>query len=194
MRIAITFLNISLVAITSVQCWSPRPNETDIVADESQMIAFNCFDCYSDKVCIDDQCYCKPDFYWDGSQCQRQSCDSDFKCWKGSDIARSCQLGSCVCYDNYREDWSNGRKCVYSDTNFDIDDNTNVDVWAWLWFPVSSLQSSSGLLWDEEDWCYTPECILKCIALLSWDLNRHNRHYLSLLIFVSDISNTLFEK
>ena len=102
-------------------------NSTKSPVQKDNMVRFGCYDCYStdNKVCVDDNCYCKPNYYWDAyrSTCSYKRCNYDTDCYYSQDIMRHCSFGTCVCDSNYSEDWGNGRKCTYN----------GIGVWAWAW-------------------------------------------------------------
>lgn len=70
----------------------------------------------SNTVCIDNTCYCKPNYQWNNltSQCDYYTCYTDNQCFFGrsEDPMRHCSYGLCVCDDKYIEDKNNGHKCI----------------------------------------------------------------------------------
>lgn len=89
----------------------------------------NCTDCwvYNRMRCIEEKCYCAPDYVWDpfGKQCVNWICSSDGDCYQAPDTQRKCSDGKCVCRFNYVEDFANGRKCTF---------HLNVLNWVWVFF------------------------------------------------------------
>ena len=86
------------------------------------------------RLCVDGECHCAPNYKFvkREGRCVFKSCDSITDCSNTWDNMRVCRLGSCVCYgDDYKENWSNGRKCEFQYTVWN---------WSWMWvfivFPV----------------------------------------------------------
>ena len=107
-------------------------NITKSISQESY-VSYGCSGCYSynNMVCVDDSCYCKPNYYYTSRGCVYKSCTTNSECYQTQDIDRHCDsFGSCVCDTGYYEDWNNGRKCTDDNYTYTY---THVDTWAWAW-------------------------------------------------------------
>ena len=84
-------------------------------------------DAYNIMVCIDDRCYCKPNYFYIDGLCLPMHClPPEWECSQYQHINRHCYNEKCVCDDGYYEDPYNGNKCtlIYATTR---------SVWTWLW-------------------------------------------------------------
>ena len=158
-----------------------------------------CDEChYSDnKVCVDNQCYCGPDYQQifdsvNTFHCQYIGCSTDLDCEVSQDIRRHCSFGRCVCNEDFAENWNNGRKCteptetsctndcLYSENKVCISEECvcragytqkykSLESWTCLYQGCSTDDQCNLNYKDYERQCSKGECVCKSGYVEDWN-------------------------